>query len=164
MRSCERISTYNLIAAFNRTDRQLPVQMTQWSDGGQPPPPFFFSLSHHPLCLSQFIHNGWTRATTKCFSFSFVISIHRDIILGQRVIFLITVCHICGFKDNCAPQNMGSISAINIQMHGCLLLCLLKRVASSFAWEELSVTICNRVVLDSSVCVSICNANKICVN
>lgn len=147
-------------AAFNRTDRQLPVQMTQWSDGGQPPS-FSLSLSV-PLPVSV-IHNGWTRATTKCFSSSFVISIHRIIILGQRVIFLITICHICGFKENCAPQNMGSISAINIQMHGCLLLCLLKSVASSFAWEELSVTICIALCYTPQS-VSIPNANKICIN
>lgn len=107
--------------AFSGTDSFL----SKWRCGVMEDGPLFLSV---PLPVSV-MHNGWTRATTKCFSPLFVTSIHRVIILGQRVIFLINVCHICGFKENCASQNMGSISAINIQMHGCLLLCLMKNVA-----------------------------------
>lgn len=88
-------------AAFSGTDSFL----SKWRCGVMEDNPLFLSV---PLPVSV-MHNAWTRAMTKCPPPLLATSIHRVIILDQSVIFLINVCHICGFKENCASQNMGSI-------------------------------------------------------
>lgn len=130
-------------AAFSGTDSFL----SKWRSGVMEDNPLFFC----PPSQSCIMLGHERRQNV---SPLLAISIHRVIILDQSVIFLINVCHICGFKENCASQNMGSIYDLQ-SIFKCMAVCcfvfwkVLRQALheKNFLWQ-----FALRCVLDDSVC------------